>query len=171
LVTKCCSTRAESRPRRLLALALGFAAACTAAEPAGIPRVGDDATLSLDGQEFRLAGILVPQAAADCAAFALPPGCGAPAAPALRAKAQGLVRCTSVEDDPRLARCLLDEPGWATGLDLAAWLVEQGWARALDDAPFEYHVLERLARQTGRGLWQGAGGALAPGFAAPGAPD
>lgn len=170
-MTKCCSTRAELRPRRLLALALAFAAVCAAAETAGIPRVGDDATLSLDGQELRLAGILVPQEAADCAALALPPGCGAPAAPALRAKAQGIVRCSIVADDPHLARCLLDEPGWATGLDLAAWLVEQGWARALDDAPFEYHVLERLARQTGRGLWQGEGGALVPGFAAPGVPD
>lgn len=39
------------------------------------------------------------------------------------------------------------------GEDLAAYLLEQGWAVALPYTPFEYHVLERIARHKGFGIW------------------
>jgi endonuclease YncB( thermonuclease family) len=38
-------------------------------------------------------------------------------------------------------------------VDLAAWMLVHGWAVARPEGPFEYHVLERLARHHGRGIW------------------
>jgi hypothetical protein len=43
---------------------------------------------------------------------------------------------------------ILDPP-----VDLGAWLIELGLAVATPDAPFEYVVLERIARANGRGVW------------------
>ena len=37
--------------------------------------------------------------------------------------------------------------------DLAAWMLRNGWAVALPDAPFEYHVFEDIARTHKRGIW------------------
>ena len=39
------------------------------------------------------------------------------------------------------------------GEDLSAYLLEQGWAVALPDAPFEYQTLEKIARSRGFGVW------------------
>ncbi len=39
------------------------------------------------------------------------------------------------------------------GPDLAAYLLRKGWAAALPGAPFEYQVLERIARTKGLGIW------------------
>ena len=32
-------------------------------------------------------------------------------------------------------------------------LLRQGWAAALPDAPYEYKVLEKIARTRGIGIW------------------
>jgi endonuclease YncB( thermonuclease family) len=37
--------------------------------------------------------------------------------------------------------------------DLAAELLRQGWAVALQDAPFEYQALEKIARNRAIGVW------------------
>lgn len=167
---KSSSTRTELRRIAPLAFAL-LAAGAHGLELAGACRVLDDASLVVGGETLVLAHIRIPLSAADCASLALAPGCGAPAAPALRARARGTVRCTPPAGAGLAAVCRLDEPAYATGLDLGAWLVEQGWALPLPDAPFEYHVLERLARETGRGLFGGgAGGALLPRASSPVAP-
>lgn len=139
------------RASALLLLAVA-AAGSRAEEFAGDCVVGDDASMTVAGRHVVLADVLVPRAARDCARLSLPAGCGLPAAAALRARARGTVRCIPRGTGP-VASCRVDEPRYATGLDLAAWLVEQGWALPLPAAPFEYHVLERLARQTGRGLF------------------
>ena len=39
------------------------------------------------------------------------------------------------------------------GEDLSAWMLQQGWAVALPDAPFEYQALEKIARARGKGIW------------------
>lgn len=41
----------------------------------------------------------------------------------------------------------------AAPVDLAAWMLEHGWAVALPAAPPEYRALERIARARGRGVW------------------
>ena len=157
-VTKSFFTSAERHGRvALLALALWPQAPATwAADLAGLAVVNEDATLSLHARDVALWGIHIPHGATECQAYSRPAGCGAPASRALKTKVQGFVQCerqAERADGVIEALCRVDEPGYDTGLDLAAWLVDQGWAVPLPDAPFEYHVLERLARQTGRGLW------------------
>jgi endonuclease YncB( thermonuclease family) len=41
----------------------------------------------------------------------------------------------------------------ARGEDLAAIMLQSGWAAALPDAPFEYSALEKIARSRGVGVW------------------
>ena len=40
-----------------------------------------------------------------------------------------------------------------TGIDLGAYLIENGLALAGENAPFEYRSLERIAEANGRGVW------------------
>jgi len=157
-VTKSFFTWAEDRGRAaLLALALlSPTPAVWATDLSGLAVVNEDATLSLHERHVALWGIHVPHSADECQVYSRPAGCGAPASRALKTRVQGFVQCerqAQRADGVIEALCRVDEPGYDTGLDLAAWLVDQGWAVPLPDAPFEYHVLERLARQTGRGLW------------------
>jgi endonuclease YncB( thermonuclease family) len=49
--------------------------------------------------------------------------------------------------------CFVGRSSFDEGEDLAAYLIEQGWALALPNAPFEYHALERIARHNDRGIW------------------
>ena len=130
-----------------------------AGEFSGPAVVNDDASLSLAQRRVALWGIQIPRTAEACEPYLRAPDCGAPAVPALKQKAVGTVRCEVVGEADGLtqARCRVDAAGFARGLDLAAWLVEQGWAVPLDDAPVDYQVLGRLARDTGRGVWGMAG--------------
>jgi hypothetical protein len=76
---------------------------------------------------------------------------------ALQVKIQGFVECLPQQryaDGSVGAICyvnegsILDPP-----VDLGAWLIEQGLAVAGPGAPFEYGVLEEIARTNGRGVW------------------
>ena len=49
--------------------------------------------------------------------------------------------------------CYVNRGPFDEGEDLAAYLLERGWAVALPNAPFEYHALERIARHNARGVW------------------
>ena len=133
----------------------------------GLAFVNDDATLSIRSRRVALWGIHIPHTAEDCQTFTRPPECGAEASLALKFKAEGFIHCTSQGrrgDGVTEATCRVDADGYPNGLDLAAHLIEHGWAVALPDAPFEYHVLERIARQTGRGVWGIPGVISAPLF-------
>ncbi len=121
----------------------------------GLALVNDDATLSIRNRRVQLWGIHVPHTTEDCRTNVRPSECGSHAVLALKQRVEGFVSCA---DRGRgagtvLATCRMAVSGFERGLDLAAYLVEQGWAVALDDAPIEYHVLERIARDTGRGVW------------------
>ncbi|BAU47967.1 nuclease [Sulfurifustis variabilis] len=125
-------------------------AAAQAAELSGNAFVNDDATLRIEGRTMRLYGIHIPNTGQDCATYQVPIRCASRAALALEFRIQDFVRCTPLErnaDGTYSARC---ESG---GYDLAAYLVERGWALALPDAPFEYVALERIARSRGVGVW------------------
>ena len=38
-------------------------------------------------------------------------------------------------------------------MDLGAYLIERGWAVASPEGPFEYQVLEKIARERRMGVW------------------
>ena len=145
----------SSTTSAVLLAGLLLATPVAATEIAGLARVNDDATLTVAQRQIGLFGVLVPHGREDCAAYGQPVDCGTAVVEALRRKLDGVVRCEALEqaDGTTRGRCRVAATGYARGLDLGAWLLEQGLAAALDDAPVEYHVLERLARDTGRGLW------------------
>ncbi len=112
--------------------------------------VRDDATLQVAGRHLRLYGIHIPGSERTCEHRIRPVRCGSRAAGALRFKIQGFVSCRlggKYEDGSIAAYCRVD------GEDLGAYLIERGWAVALPDAPFAYHVSERIARHRGFGVW------------------
>lgn len=138
---------------------LWLASVAHAGEIAGLAFVNDDATLSVHRRQIRLWGIHIPRGAEECTAYGRATDCGLAAARALKQKVEGFVHCEDLgrADGLSLGRCRMAASGFERGLDLGAWLVEQGWAVALPEAPVEYQVLERIARDTGRGVWGIAG--------------
>lgn len=112
--------------------------------------IHDDATLQVAGRHLRLYGIHVPASERTCDHRIRPARCGSRAARALRFKIQGFVSCRlggKFDDGSIAAYCRAD------GQDLGAYLIERGWAVALPDAPFAYHVSEKIARHRGFGVW------------------
>ena len=115
--------------------------------------VNDDATLQVRGRTVHL---YVPDTGYNCQTFIRPVQCGQRAALALKFKIQGFVHCEEQsrnEDRSINAICRVGVSSFSDGEDLAAYLLRQGWAVARPDAPFEYHVLERIARRQGVGIW------------------
>ena len=112
--------------------------------------IRDDATLQVAGRHLRLYGVHIPETERICEHRIRPVRCGSRAARALRFKIQGFVSCRlggKFDDGSIAAYCRAD------GQDLGAYLIERGWAVALPDAPFAYHVSERIARHRGFGVW------------------
>ena len=138
-----------------LALALMCGLPAQAAEFSGLAYVNDDATLSIRNRRVRLWGIHIPRSTEDCQTYQRPVECGSHAVLALKQRVEGFVHCEEQGRDGEVteAICRVAASKFERGLDLAAYLVEQGWAVARDEAPVEYHVLERIARDTGRGVW------------------
>lgn len=113
--------------------------------------VNDDRSLRISGRTYRLYGIHIPPTGRSCREDERPVKCGSRAALALDFKISGdFVRCEPRErrDDGTISAVCT-----ASGVDLAAYLLERGWALALPDAPFEYHALEKIARHRGVGVW------------------
>lgn len=127
-----------------------------AADMHGNALVRDDGSLKMGGQIIDLYGIYIPLTQTTCRSFLQTRRCASEAALALDFKIQGFVYCRpmGVNPDGSLsAVCYADYTSVSMGEDLAAYLLEQGWAMALPSAPFEYHALERIARHRGFGLW------------------
>jgi endonuclease YncB( thermonuclease family) len=119
-------------------------------------KVNDDGSLRVGTREVHLYGIYIPPTGQHCRTFFSPPVCGSRAALALEFRIQGFVHCRqkSVNRDRSItAVCFVDRKHAAEGEDLGAYLIRQGWALALPDAPFEYHALEKIARQQYPGVW------------------
>ncbi len=142
--------------RGLLRVIVGFAITGFAITPALAERlasyafVNDDGSLRIRGRTVQLFGILIPTTEATCRPTR-PPECGSRAALALQFKMGAhFVHCDvkSIQPDRRvIALCRVN------GEDLSAYLLRQGWAAALPDAPPDYVVLERIARERGIGIW------------------
>jgi len=118
--------------------------------------VRDDGSLLIKGRIVHLYGIYLPPGDHTCRSNVRPVRCAPQAALELDSKIRGFVRChpqSRNEDGSLNAICYVDSSSFSQGEDLAAYLLSAGWAVALPDAPFEYHVLGDIARERGFGIW------------------
>lgn len=118
--------------------------------------VQDDGSLLIKGRRVHLYGIYMADNTMRCQTNISSPDCTSKAALALDLKVQGFVHCypqTENEDSSLNSICYVGRSSFKEGEDLGAYLIEQGWALALPDAPVEYHALERIAKHNHRGVW------------------
>ncbi len=113
--------------------------------------VQDDGSLQVSRKKIWLYGIYIPATDRTCRTYILPIRCGPRAVLALDFKiGPYFVHCEEKSENPDgsiNAVCKVKDE------DLAAWMLSQGWAVTRPDAPFEYAVLEKIARHKGRGIW------------------
>lgn len=145
------------RVAAVLAVAASLLAAGPArAEIASYALVQDDGTLKISGRTVRLFGILIPETGQHCDARLRPTRCRPRAVSQLEFRiGPNFVRCEPVRrlrDGSVSAVCRVGSIH-REGLDLAAWMLREGWAVATPEAPLEYHVLEDVARTRERGIW------------------
>lgn len=139
-----------------LLLACTCAAPLSAWEISSSAIVGEDGTLRIGGKTVHLYGIYIPETGRACKSWRIPPACGSRAAVALEFKIDGFVRCEIMsrqDDGSVVGRCRVNASAFDEGEDLSAYLLQQGWAVALPDAPFEYQTLEKIARNRSVGVW------------------
>lgn len=144
--------RAGEPATRIAALAVPAPALAPAAAPvAGPATVIDGATLSVGGKRLRLHGIAAPALDQTCFdAQERGYACGRAAAQALAARiGEGTVACEPRGADGTSARCRLGAD------DLAAWLVENGYAVADRGVSTDYAAQDERAWGRRRGLWAG----------------
>lgn len=159
-----CATAAVARScNRLRVIGLVLALLLAPSVPAAADIVSyaivqPDASLKVQGKTIRLFGVYVPRTERGCLTVIRPIRCGSRAVQALELKIEGFVRCqpqVRYTDGSLGAYCYVRGEGsiLEPHVDLGAWLIAQGWAVALPEAPFEYHTLERIARTRGQGVW------------------
>jgi endonuclease YncB( thermonuclease family) len=126
------------------------------AEINGPARVIDAGTIEIGNSQIRLFGVDAPASDQLCERGGAAWRCGQDAEWAL---AERIERHWALCDEKGVsasgqttAICYL---GGRNGIELSAWLVEQGWALAHADAPETYRALEIAAQRAGRGLWSG----------------
>ena len=118
--------------------------------------VNDDGSLRIKGRTIQLYGIHIPKTDRTCRSNQLPTVCGSRAAVALDFKIDGFVRCEimrELDDGSLVGWCRVKASRFDEGEDLSAYLLENGWAVALPDAPFEYQTLEKIAQSRQFGVW------------------
>lgn len=113
--------------------------------------VQDDGSLRVSGENVRLYGVYIPPTGQICYEFTRPLECGSRAALALNFK----IGAAFVHCKPQGRNADGSIAGYCTarGEDLAAFMLQRGWAVALPNAPFEYATLEKIARARGLGVW------------------
>ena len=127
------------------------------AELVSYAAVRPDATLLVGTRVVRLYGIYVPPMGRTCRTNLRPAKCGSKAVLALDFKIRGFVHCQQIHkhrDRSITALCR------NRGVDLGAYLIERGWAVTASGGPFEYQVLERIARERNMGVWGNHGTAF-----------
>jgi endonuclease YncB( thermonuclease family) len=118
--------------------------------------VNEDGSLRIKGKTIHLYGIHIPRTNRTCRSNRLPTVCGSRASVALDFKIDGFVRCeimSELDDGSLVGWCRVKVSRFNEGEDLSAYLLEQGWAVALPDAPFEYQTLEKIAQSRQFGVW------------------
>lgn len=123
----------------------------------GLASVQDDGTLRLEGQTVRLYGLFLPTDGRTCRFYIQPGYCNAKSVIVLNDLVDGFVRCEIVSRDPNgVLAGVCTKAGrdlFGPRIDIGAVLVNDGWALAGPDAPYQYVALERLARSREVGLW------------------
>ena len=117
-----------------------------------------DGSLLVRGKTVRLFGIWIPPTNRICRTTFDPPLCGSRAVTALERKVRGFVFCDPVSRNPdrsvnALCAVRCNTSGGRCREDLSTWMLQNGWAIARPDAPFQFHALERIARTRGFGVW------------------
>lgn len=134
-------------PVTLLLLSVGG----NAASVSSYAYVNFDGSLRIQGRTYRLYGVFIPPSAYVCQQFTLPATCSSQVAIALDLKiGANFVHCDTVgvnDDGTDSAFCSVNRE------DLGAYLIRDGWAMVLPDAPPEYMMYERLAQARGFGIW------------------
>jgi len=134
----------------------------TAALPAaaeglvGLAVVRNDGSLLIKEEVVRLHGIYLPPTNRQCRDWIRPVRCDSRAVLALDFKVRGFIHCFPQNRNPDGsldAVCYVDRTSFDPGEDLAAYLIERGWALALPQAPFEYQALEKIAISQKVGIW------------------
>jgi endonuclease YncB( thermonuclease family) len=119
--------------------------------------VRDDATLRVQGKTIRLYGVYVADTRPFCDSTFRPVRCKTRASVALASKIQGFVRCVPqvrYRDRSIGAFCSVDGGSTtAARIDLGGYLIKEGWAVALPEAPFAYHTYQEIAKVNRRGVW------------------
>ena len=119
--------------------------------------VQDDATLRIQGKTIRLYGVYVVDNRPFCDRTFRPARCQTRAAVALASRIQGFVRCdpqVRYRDGTIGAFCSVDGGSVTSApIDLGSYLIKEGWAVALPEAPFAYHTYQEIAKVNGRGVW------------------
>lgn len=118
--------------------------------------VKDDGSLRVKGRTIWLDGVRIPPTYQSCLTFMRPVRCGPRAILMMELKIEPhFVHCHEVSVNPDRSINAVCE---VEGEDLAAYMLRNGWAEALADAPPEYHELQASARAKYLGIW-----ALVPG--------
>lgn len=128
----------------------------SARELVGHAIVRGDGTLLIKERVVHLDGIYLPPTERQCRDWIRPVRCDSRAVLALDFKIKGFIRCfprNENEDGSLNAVCYVDRTSFSRGEDLAAYLIERGWAIALPQAPFEYHAIEKIALSRKLGVW------------------
>lgn len=127
-----------------------------ARELVGHAIVRSDGSLLIKEKVVHLDGIYLPPTNRQCREWVRPVRCDSRAVLALDFKVKGFIHCfpQSRNADRSLnAVCYVDRTAFDPGEDLAAYLIERGWAIALPNAPFEYQALEKIALSRKVGVW------------------
>lgn len=154
-------TPASARWRRVLVcvvmpILISVMASVSAREFSSYASVAEDGSLRVGTRKVHLYGIYLPPSGQHCSTLFSPRVCGSRASIALDFKIQGFVHCKQRHvnrDRSVTAVCYVNHTHTYEGEDLGAYLIQQGWALALPDAPFEYHAMEKIARSQSRGVW------------------
>ncbi len=135
----------------LAALASGPAAVASSAEIAGRATVIDGDTIELGSTRIRLFGIDAVEAAQTCTTNGRAWPCGQYATGKMKAlTGTRAVICEARDTDAygrTVALCRVDS------VDIAAAMVEDGWATALPHFTTQYVALEGLAKAGHKGIW------------------
>ena len=119
----------------------------------GPARVIDGDTLDVAGVRIRLHGIDAPESKQSCQAGGKRWSCGREATRALRGRIGGRSVSCQERDRDRYGRVVAVCS--ASGTDLNAWMVAEGWAFAYRRYSNAYVAQESGARTARRGLWRG----------------
>ncbi|PSL16054.1 thermonuclease family protein [Shimia abyssi] len=138
-------------------LALVLASATQAAEPPtfiGRASVIDGDTINIHGKRIRLHGIDAPESGQFCRdARDRNWHCGQKAALALDAEIGRRTVSCQITDTDRYGRYIgICSTG---GVNMNAWMVEQGWAVAYRKYSRDYVAHEAHSKRAGLGIWQG----------------